>query len=420
MKAKGLLVIAAAICAAGIVFFLSIRGIAVDTERDVVAINEVAKTAENAWGNLGQADFGGTNLIFAILDNQGTVKYETSPGLFASMNEAIKQNGAVVDIARQGTVAGKLIVMNEDKQTFTAIKNRLALTVGIAFVLLAAMCGLYAIGLNQTVFKPFKRMQGFAANIAAGNLDVPLHMGKNNHFGAFTESFDLMREQLAAARQSEYEANRSKQELVASLSHDIKTPVASIKAVIELMLVSATDDKAVRQLNKIYSKADQIHLLITDMFNAALEEMTELRVTVGEQPSGVLREMFDKADYDELVRCDPIPSCLVRMDEARLQQVIDNAISNAYKYAKTPIRVLFRLRGDELEIEIRDYGKGVEPEELPLLLNKFYRGTNAGGQSGSGLGLFISGRLMRSMQGELECRNRDDGFTVVLRLELSR
>lgn len=419
MKAKGLLIIAAAICAAGFVFALLISRIQIDTDVDMVAVNEVVKTAESNWENLRQADFGATGLSFAILDNEGTEKYETSPGLFTSLNDAIKHNGTIVDITIKGQVAGKLIVQNDYKHKFNTIKERLALTAGIAFILLAALCGLYAIWLNHAVFKPFKRMESFAANVARGNLDIPLPMGRNNPFGAFTESFDLMREQLAAARQSEYEANRSKKELVASLSHDIKTPVASIKAVIELMLVSANEDKTVRQLNKVYSKADQIHLLITDMFNAALEEMTELKVTALEQSSGVLKEMFDKADYDELVRCEPIPSCLVLMDDNRLQQVIDNVISNAYKYARTAIRVQSRISEGYLEISIMDYGQGAEPDELPLLFNKFYRGSNAKGQSGSGLGLFISCYLMHGMQGEMECRNRRDGFTVVLRLKLA-
>lgn len=419
MKAKGLLIIAAAICAAGFVFALVISSIQVNTEVDVVAVNEVVKTAESNWESLRQAEFDATGLTFAILDTAGTVKYETSPGLFTSLNDAIKHNATLIDITSNGQSVGKLIVQSDYKQTFNSIKNRLALTVGLSFFLLGMLCSLYALWLNQTVFKPFNRLQSFASNVARGNLDIPLPMGQNNPFGAFTESFDLMREQLAAARQSEYEANRSKKELVASLSHDIKTPVASIKAVIELMLVSANEDKTIRQLNKIYSKADQIHLLITDMFHAALEEMTELKVTVSEQTSSVLQQMFDKADYDELVRCEPIPSCLVLMDETRLQQVIDNVISNAYKYARTAARVKSRISDGYLEVSIMDYGKGVDPDELPLLFNKFYRGTNAEGQIGSGLGLFISSYLMHGMQGEMECHNRDDGFTVVLRLKLA-
>jgi signal transduction histidine kinase len=324
-----------------------------------------------------------------------------------------------MDITKDGHLVGTIIVINDYIHTFHAIKHRLALTVGIAIALLALLCGGYAIWLNRTVFKPFLRLQSFATNIATGNLDVPLPMSRHNPFGAFTESFDLMREQLAAARQSEYEANRSKKELVASLSHDIKTPVASIKAVIELMLVSATDEKTIRQLNTMYAKADQIHLLITDMFHATLEEMTQLHVIINEQSSSILHEMFSKADYDERVHCEPIPPCLVLMDASRLQQVIDNIISNAYKYAQTDVTVRSRIHNDFLEIHILDYGNGVDPDELPLLFNKFYRGVNSEGQSGSGLGLFISGYLIQHMQGESQCYNRTDGFTVVLRLQLA-
>jgi signal transduction histidine kinase len=185
------------------------------------------------------------------------------------------------------------------------------------------------------------------------------------------------------------------------------------------MLVSATDEKMIRQLNTMYAKADQIHLLITDMFHATLEEMTQLHVTVNEQSSSILHEMFAKADYDGRVYCEPIPPCLVLMDASRLQQVIDNVISNAYKYAKSDVTVRSRIHNDYLEVSILDYGNGVDPDELPLLFNKYYRGANAEGQNGTGLGLFISNYLIQNMQGEAACYNRDDGFTVVLRLKLA-
>ena len=121
-----------------------------------------------------------------------------------------------------------------------------------------------------------------------------------------------MREELAAARQSEYAANRSKKELVASLSHDIKTPVASIKAVTELMLIRAADDKVIKQLNTIYSKAEQINLLVTDMFHATLEELQELKVTVTEELSIVLDGMLANVNYDDQIKWDR--SCVYYLD----------------------------------------------------------------------------------------------------------
>ena len=119
----------------------------------------------------------------------------------------------------------------------------------------------------------------------------------------------------SAARQREYESNRSKKELVATLSHDIKTPVASIKAVSELMLLQVKDDKVIKQVNTIYSKAEQINLLVTDMFHATLEELQQLKLTVTEELSEVLVDMIENVNYyDHQIDYDPIPPCIILTD----------------------------------------------------------------------------------------------------------
>ena len=150
--------------------------------------------------------------------------------------------------------------------------------------------------------------------------------------------FDLLREELQCARQREYESNRSKKELVATLSHDIKTPVASIKAVSELMLLQVKDEKMMKHVNTIYSKAEQINLLVTDMFHATLEELQQLKLTVNEESSEVLVDMIENVNYyDHQIDYDPIPPCIILTDSVRMQQVIDNIMSNSYKYAGTQI-----------------------------------------------------------------------------------
>jgi len=258
-----------------------------------------------------------------------------------------------------------------------------------------------------------------AVNVARGNFDVPLTMTKNNYFGAFTESFDLLREELGCARQREYESNRSKKELVATLSHDIKTPIASIKAVSELMLMQAKDDKVIKQVNTIYSKAEQIDLLVTDMFHATLEELQQLKLTVTEESSAVLVDMIENVNYDHKIVYDPIPQCIILTDSLRMQQVIDNIISNSYKYAGTMVKIKSQVNRDCLELYIHDFGTGISEEELPLLFNKYYRGRNIEGKNGSGLGLYISKYFMENMYGQISCYNREDGFTVVLKIKLA-
>ena len=299
------------------------------------------------------------------------------------------------------------------------MKSELIMSIGLIFGLLMIASILYFIYIYRTLLKPFQQLQNFAANVARGNFDIPLNMDKNNYFGAFTESFDLLREELNAARQREYESNRSKKELVATLSHDIKTPVASIKAVSELMLMQGKDEKVIKQVNTIYSKADQIDLLVTDMFHATLEELQQLKLTVTEESSEVLVDMIENVNYDHQIVYDSIPQCIILMDPLRMQQVIDNIISNSYKYAGTNVTIKSQINQGYLELHIFDFGSGISEEELPLLFNKYYRGRNIEGKNGSGLGLYISKYFMENMDGQISCYNREDGFTVVLKIKLA-
>lgn len=419
MKARNLNLTILAVFLTGIVLSVLIMNTKVDTDVDIVALNKLMKIAESNWEHLEQAEFSTIKLRFAILSNNGQLLYQNYDGSAATINEAIRNRSTIADIMVKDTLAGKVIVDNDYTRIIGQIKERLAIIIISAFTLLSLLCVLYVVFLNQTVFKPFEKLRGFAMNVARGNLDIPLTMGKNNPFGAFTESFDIMREELAAARQSEYEANRSKKELVASLSHDIKTPVASIKAVCELMLLRAADDKASRQLNMLYSKAEQINLLVTDMFHATLEELNELKVTIAEELSTVLNGMLANVNDDDQVSWQPIPECMILTDTTRLQQVLDNIVSNAYKYAGTSVTIASRLTNSYLELHIMDEGSGIDDGELPLVFNKFYRGSNAEGKSGSGLGLYISKYLMQKMQGDIVCLNRDGGFTVTLTIKLA-
>ena len=288
------------------------------------------------------------------------------------------------------------------------------------------MIGLFAVSgalllrnIHRGILAPFHRLEHFAQRIAAGDFDIPLHMDKEGSFGAFTESFDLMRTELIRAREAEKHAAKSKKELVASLSHDIKTPVASIKAVTELMSVMTAEEKDRQHLNIIHAKTDQIDLLISNMFTATLEELHELPVTPGELSSTMLTAIIRNADYRQKAATFTLPDCLLIGDTIRLAQVMDNIFINSYKYADTAIEINAMLEGHSLHISISDSGEGVLPEELPLVTQKFYRGKNTEGQSGTGLGLYVSKYFMEKMSGELSCQNRLSGFSVLLTLTLA-
>jgi signal transduction histidine kinase len=271
---------------------------------------------------------------------------------------------------------------------------------------------------EKRVLKPFRKLKQFARDVALGNLDIPLEMDVHGNFGAFTESFDLMREELKTARENERSADRSKKELVAQLSHDIKTPVASIKAAVELMQITSDDVK----LEQINEKAEQINTLITNMFHSTLEELQELSVNASEIQNTAISQIIESADYKGKIKPPflTIPDCIVIADTVRLQQVFDNIIGNSYKYAGTEIEVNAGFDGNRLVIAIVDFGGCVlSGEDLPLLCSKFYRGKNSENQSGYGLGLYISRYLMKNMSGDLLCEKTDNGFCVKIVLKLA-
>jgi signal transduction histidine kinase len=282
--------------------------------------------------------------------------------------------------------------------------------------LLALTCELFALYQYKTIIKPFKKLERFASRVAQGDLSFTLEMDRKNQFGAFSESFDLMREQLETARENERLANISKKELVASLSHDIKTPIASIKVISELYQAKHGE---VDEFNTIIRKADQIDLLISNMFTATLEELKQLKVSTTEVASTELAELIRASDYQNRIKPQNfmLPECAVTVDSLRFRQIIDNVIGNSYKYADTDIEVSGEFSDGEFVLTVRDFGSGVTYDELPVLCEKFYRAGNSEGKSGSGLGLYLSEYFLKEMGGSLELKC-DNGLWAVMRLKI--
>ncbi|OKP99528.1 HAMP domain-containing sensor histidine kinase [Paenibacillus sp. P46E] len=421
MSIKKVTFLAVAILFIGISVILFIFRSLNEAGIDVVAVNDITQSLAEHWGSQEQSELPSRQygLEYTVLDSRGDLVGATRRGLSENIDSAIHNRDTIVDITRNGTVLGKVIIFNNTSELWEKYRNDLLVFFGVMIIFITLFCLIYAVYIDRSIFRPFRKLQAFARHVAEGKLDMPLEMEKGNGFGAFAESFDLMREELAKARENERMANQSKKELVASLSHDIKTPVASIKAVSEVMILNSVIEDDINQLEVINSKADQINTLITNLFNATLEELQELNVTVTEESSTVLGDLIQNVDYYNRAVVSSIPECIVLIDLLRLLQVVDNVISNSYKYAGTSIGVSASIKGQYLEIEFKDYGQGVSPEEIPLLFNKFYRAKNSVGKSGTGLGLYISQYLMNKMSGDINCRNMDGGFVVILRLHIA-
>jgi K+-sensing histidine kinase KdpD len=272
--------------------------------------------------------------------------------------------------------------------------------------------------IDSKVVKPFKKLNTFATRVAEGNLDLPLTMDKEHVFGEFTEAFDLMRFELKKARAAEKKASDDKKEVIAKLSHDIKTPVASIKSTSEIGFELTKEERTKEMFNVINVKTDQIKTLVDNLFNSSVQDVTEINVNPGSYESNDIVTLIKNSDYLNRAGVFKIPECTVYIDKLRMQQVFDNIFMNSYKHADTSMKVNAEISEEYLVIKISDEGPGVKPEELHLLKEKYKRGSNAESKDGAGLGLYLTNYFMVKMDGKLELKNADPGFEADVYIRL--
>ena len=391
-------------------------------ELDVVEVNELLFEIEKNWDSTSKS-YPECSFGYAILNEDEELIYSRrGEHQASSIVSATKERDVMRDIIVDDQKVGTLIIYNyiNDIEYMVGQKMLKNYFVAAGFVLVLILATFIWIWVR--VVMPFDKMKDFATAVSSGDLDRPLEMDKGNVFGAFTESFDIMREELAISRQREYEANVSKRELVAQLSHDIKTPIASIKAMSEILEVKseqASDEFTNEKVKAIGQKADQIDHLVSNLFSATLKELEHLEVNTSEMPSTTLVDIIRDADFEDKIKNIDIPECIIYMDNIRAGQVITNIIYNSYKYAGTEIEVNAFTSEDYLNISFTDKGGGVDEAELPHIMEKFYRGKTSEGKEGSGLGLNIAKNLMHDMRGTIDCKNVDGGFSVILGFAIS-
>ena len=380
-----------------------------DIMTDPVKVNECVYSVTD---NFGDGSKYNKQLDYVVIDNDGKLIYKTKDGLAESINEAVKTRGLILDLIVDGEQKGKIIFDYSMGSQLAEMKRNIVTVFAVIGILQTAIVVIWYIYIKRSVITPFKKLNSFAARVAEGNLDIPLEMDRGHVFGAFTESFDLMRSELKKARIAEKKASDEKKDMVAKLSHDIKTPVASIKSTSEVGMAITKEERTKEMFGVINAKTDQIKSLVDNLFTSSVHDITEIEVNPGTQPSDVIAGLIRNSDYLKRAGDFSIPECNVFIDKLRLQQVFDNVFMNSYKYADTAIKVVADIAGDYLVIRISDEGPGVKEEEIPLLKEKFRRGSNASDKDGAGLGLFLTDYFMEKMDGQLGLKNLEKGFEV--------
>ncbi len=276
------------------------------------------------------------------------------------------------------------------------------------------------------ILRPFDKMKDYASEIAKGNFDLPLNYERSNYFGAFTWAFDSMRKEITRSRMAEREAIENNKTVIATLSHDIKTPITSIRAYVEGLEenLDTSEERRSRYLEVIMRKCDEVTALTNDLFLHSLSDLNMLRMQPEEfELVPFLKQSISEiaAEHEDVLFRKPDISPVINADKKRINQIVENLINNSRKYAKTNITVSLTQLDDTVSIHFRDKGSGIPDEDMPFITEKFYRGKNVGDENGSGLGLYIVKYIAEQSGGSLELINHtsgEEGFEAVVNLPI--
>lgn len=277
--------------------------------------------------------------------------------------------------------------------------------------------------LYVNIIRPFVKLKNMPFELAKGNLTKPLKESKYAYFGKFVWGMDLLREKLEQQKSSELALQKDKQTLVLSLSHDIKTPLGIIELYAKALKkgLYTDEEKKAEIAQNISEKCSEIKGYVDDIIKASNEDFLNLQV---ENNEFYLSELVDAISnvYSDKMRLlkteftvNKYSNVVIKGDLDRSVEVVQNLIENAVKYGDgKKIEISFCKEEDCLILSVSNSGSDISPNEITHIFDSFWRGSNVGSNSGSGLGLYICRQLMYKMGGDIFAENKNSIMTVSL------
>jgi signal transduction histidine kinase len=223
---------------------------------------------------------------------------------------------------------------------------------------------------------------------------------------------------------------QSRRDLIANVSHELRTPVATLQAAIETTLdkwQDSTPDEVRHKLGIMDAEVKQLSVLIDDLFTLAQADVNNLSVVcMSIQLTPLIQQVVDifaplawNSTRVEVTADLPADLSPVQADAMRLQQVLLNLLRNGARH--TPPGGIVAIMAEEedatVRIEVRDTGEGIDPNDLPHIWERFYRGKQAAADS-AGLGLALVKELVEAMDGSIGVESEiGQGSRFVLRLK---
>lgn len=281
--------------------------------------------------------------------------------------------------------------------------------------------------------KPIVSLKEAAEAIGEGNLNTKVEYDKHrtDEIGELCRSFTDMENKLSESVELKIQYEKENRELISNISHDLKTPITTIKGYVEGIMdgVADTPEKRDRYLRMIYNKANEMDVLINELSlyaninnNAIPYEFH--RVNVKAYFSDCMEEiqttlatnnmMLKYKDYVD-------PDVKVVVDPDQLKRVINNIITNAIKYSDKEnglVEIYLYDEGDTIKVSISDDGKGIDEESLPHIFDRTFRADSARqSRGGSGLGLAICKKIIEEHGGKIWAKSKlGVGTTIMFEL----
>jgi len=291
---------------------------------------------------------------------------------------------------------------------------------------LAILAGLMGFALGLSVFlaaelssstaESFRQLLAAVTQISDGNLAARAPLASRDEVGKLALAFNDMAGRLEQSFTRERGLDQARRDLIGSIAHDLRTPLASVRAMVESINDGVvTDAETVgRYLRAIEGEVENLSQLITDLFelsqlDAGVLDLKLETSSLSDLISDTLESMSAqaKSSSKKLNLTGSIANELpnIVMDPPRMQRVLYNLLQNAVRYTplEGTIQVLARDAGSEVQVEITDTGEGIESEELPKIFNRFYRTEQSRSRDsgGAGLGLSIAKGIVEAHGGRL-------------------
>ncbi|WP_100371863.1 sensor histidine kinase [Bacillus sp. FJAT-45037] len=321
------------------------------------------------------------------------------------------ENGELVEV--------EVISNSSDVAPFTffnEIIKYLLISIGTGLFVLVALIVGWIWYLSRTILQPLKEIYIASEEMRIGNLDYTIQYNRNDEIGRFIDGFNLMRDHMKKSDEKKAQYEKSRKELIAGISHDLRTPLSSIKGYVEGLQDGIIQNEEMKEkyLKVISAKTNQLDYLIEDLFDYSKLELDQLTMDKQWINSQAFFDMvIDEAQFEvrkqgvTLQVSELIPKVKLYIDPNRLQQVMTNLFENAIRYGGNTLKISL-IEGDHLfYVSVADNGPGIHTEDLPFIFNQFYRGDKSRSRhsGGSGLGLAISKRIIEAHGGTISVQS---------------